>query len=91
MVEEWGIRVKRSFQKETTTGAINCNLCCMIGMYNGMTDRWMGVVGVAGRGASKRWCRGQSMERVVECFTEFRFYPWGNENLSIFSSLGSMI
>lgn len=91
MGEEGSVGVKRSFQEWRLTGTISSNLCSKIGMYNGMADGWMGVLGVLERGTVKRWCRGQTMERLVEHLTEFRFYPWGIENLSIFSRVGSTI
>lgn len=90
MGEEWSIRVKRSFQEARIIGAISSNLYSKTGMYNGMADGWMGVVGVLETVAAKRWCRGQTMEELVVHLRGFRFYPWGPENLSIFNRGGSM-
>lgn len=82
MGEKWGTGViKGPFQEDRE--ARNSNLCSMLGMYNGMTERRMGVLGTVGRGAVKRWSRGQFMQRLVEHLTQLRFHPWGNENLSI--------
>lgn len=66
MEKKWSIVVKRPFQERRIREARSNNLCIIIGLYNGMTEEWMGVVGIVGVGAVKGWNRGQSMKRLLE-------------------------